>query len=83
MVNDPDRYAALERDHWNMGPFYVLVNGDTGEVIADKDRGIVELYRKVGPHFFANAKNANQIVRRATITLVGAPVSQPAQQLVP
>jgi hypothetical protein len=74
MANDPDRYAALEEKDWNMGPFYVLVNGDTGEVIGDPPLQSVTLYRRVGPHFFENAKAANRVVRVATITLVGIPV---------
>ena len=32
------------------------------------------LYRKVGPHFFANAKANNQVVRLATVQLVGPEV---------
>jgi len=70
MANDPDRYAALEEKDWNMGPFYVLVNGDTGAVL-DDDLGHITLYRKVGRHFFENAKIAKQTVRLATITLYG------------
>jgi hypothetical protein len=72
MANDPDRYAALEKD-WNMGPFYVLVNSNNGDV-GDKGNSSVTLYRKVGPHFFANAKANDQIVRLVTITLTGPPV---------
>lgn len=32
------------------------------------------LYRKVGPHFFTNAKANNQVVRLATVQLVGPEV---------
>lgn len=72
MANDPDRYAALHKD-WNMGPFYVLVDSNTGEVFAENSAA-VSLYRRVGPHFFANAKAAQKTVRLATITLVGPEV---------
>ena len=75
MANDPDRYAALDTDRdWNMGPFYVLVDANTGEVVGDGERG-VSLYRRVGPHFFTNAKSANRIVRRAIIRLIGPEVT--------
>lgn len=72
MANDPDRYAALEGD-WNMGPFYVVVSADNGNLAGATEGGVM-LYRKVGPHFFGNAKANNQIVRIATIQLVGPPV---------
>lgn len=72
MTNNPDRYAGLEKD-WNMGPFYVLVNADNGDLGGVTEGGVM-LYRKVGPHFFENARANNQIVRIATIQLVGPPV---------
>lgn len=70
MANDPNRYAALDKA-WNMGPFYALVHADTGAVVGDGD---VSLYRRVGPHFFENAKANKLVVRVATIQLVGPPV---------
>lgn len=73
MANDPDRYAALVKD-WNMGPFYVLVDGNTGDVVGTDDAGTVVLIRRPGPHFFANAKAAGRVVRVATITLRGPEV---------
>lgn len=56
-----------------MGPFYVLVSADTGQVVGSEGSSIT-LYRNVGPHFFENAKINKQIVRYATIQLVGAQV---------
>lgn len=73
MTNDPHRYAALESD-WNMGPFYVLVDSNTGNVSLDKETGTIHLYRKVGLEFFAKARDNSQIVRTVTITLVGPPM---------
>lgn len=73
MANDPNRYAALDKS-WNMGPFYVLVDANTGALVGDGTTGSVVLIRKPGPHFFANAKTSGQVVRVATITLRGAPV---------
>lgn len=59
-----------------MGPFFVLVDGSTGALVGTRESdSSLTLYRHVGPHFFDNAKNGNQIVRRVTITLVGDPVS--------
>lgn len=72
MTIDADRYAALEGD-WNMGPFYVVVSADNGEIAGASEGGVM-LYRKVGPHFFSNAKARNQIVRLATVTLIGKAV---------
>jgi hypothetical protein len=76
MANDPDRYKPLCED-WNMGPFYVLVDGNTGDVLGDNDAGAVRsviLYRTVGQHFFDNAKANKHVIRRATIQLVGEPI---------
>ena len=77
MTNDPNRYAALDDKDWNMGPFYVLVNENTGDVVGQPPLDSVTLYRKVGPHFFENAKINNQIVRLATITLYGPHATAP------
>lgn len=74
MANDPDRYAALDDKDWNMGPFYVLVDGNTGDVIGSGESGTVVLFRRPGPHFFSNAKLQNRAVRVATITLRGDPI---------
>jgi hypothetical protein len=76
MANDPDRYAALVKD-WNMGPFYVLVDGNTGDVQHEREIGILDLHRasKVSAYFFEDAKAKNLIVRIATIQLVGPEVT--------
>lgn len=75
MANDPNRYAALVKD-WNMGPFYVLVDGNTGNVQRDHELGIIDLHRanKIGSLFFEDAKKNNLIVRIATIQLIGEPI---------
>lgn len=73
MANDPDKYGALTKD-WNLGPFFALVDSNTGALVGDGTTGSVVLIRKPGPHFFANAKTSGQVVRVATITLRGAPV---------
>lgn len=72
-----DRYHPLVED-FNMGPFLVLVDGNTGAVggeLHEEGTGLT-LYRKVGPHFFANAKAANKVVRRVTIQLIGSEVTE-------
>ena len=69
MANDPDRYAALSKD-WNMGPFYVLVDNNTGHVV-NNEAGIIALHRRPNQTFFDNAKASGRTVRRATIQLVG------------
>jgi hypothetical protein len=74
LANDPNRYAALDEKDWNMGPFYVLVDLNTGSVIGDPPADSITLYRKVGPHFFENAKTNKQVVRHATIQLIGKPI---------
>lgn len=70
-----DRYHPLVED-FNMGPFLVLVDGNTGDVLKDKAHGAVLLFRTVGPHFFANAKASNLVVRRVTIQLIGPEVTE-------
>jgi len=61
-----------------MGPFLVLVDGNTGAVggeIHEEGNGVT-LYRKVGPFFFENAKRDGKVVRRVTIQLVGPEVTE-------
>lgn len=76
MADDPNRYAALDDSKdWNMGPFYVLVNGNTGQVVCEED-GAIHLYRaaRVGPVFVENHRRQGRVVRYATLQLVGGEV---------
>ena len=38
--NDPDRYAKLDDSkNWNMGPFYVVVSADNGNIAGESEGG--------------------------------------------